>query len=121
MESTNLSALINPSEFEIQTAIVDWLEANQFVYFAVPNGELRTKSTGAKLKRMGVKRGVPDLFICHTSKHSSGLFLEVKSKSGSLSVDQKFFKARLELNSYTVAAVKSLEQAIDCIARYVAS
>lgn len=31
--------------------------------FAIPNGEARSRTTGAKLKAEGVSAGVPDLFI----------------------------------------------------------
>ena len=52
-----------PSEAQEQEQLCKWLTAKNVCYFAVPNGGLRLKRTGAQLKKQGVKAGVPDLLI----------------------------------------------------------
>ena len=52
-----------PSEAKEQEQLCKWLTAKGVCYFAVPNGGLRLKRTGAQLKKQGVKAGVPDLLI----------------------------------------------------------
>ena len=52
-----------PSEAQEQEQLCKWLSAKNITYFAVPNGGLRSKRTGAQLKKQGVKAGVPDLLI----------------------------------------------------------
>jgi hypothetical protein len=45
--------------------------------FAIPNGEARSRTTGARLKAEGVSAGVPDLFVPAWS-----LWVEMKRASG---------------------------------------
>ncbi len=45
---------------------------------------------GAILNGMGVKSGCPDLFICYRSRT---LFIELKSKDGRVSIEQRVFHA----------------------------
>lgn len=53
--------------------------------FAIPNGEARSKATGARLKLEGVLPGVPDLFVPEW-----GLWVEMKrAKGGTVSPAQK--------------------------------
>jgi len=79
-------------EFRIQCMIADTLrnfghpdwQCNHF-----PAGELRSASTGARLKRMGLRPGWPD-FIC-ISPAGMPHFLEVKRKGGRMTPAQKAF------------------------------
>lgn len=55
-----------PSERQEQIALARYLDGDPFFagrWFHVPNGEARSNITGALLKSMGVKRGVPDVWI----------------------------------------------------------
>lgn len=45
--------------------------------FAIPNGEARSRTVGARLKLEGVSPGVPDLFVPEW-----GLWIEMKRASG---------------------------------------
>jgi hypothetical protein len=59
--------------------------------FAIPNGEARSKATGARLKLEGVSPGVPDLFI-----PAWGVWIEMKrAKGGTVSAVQKDWHAYL--------------------------
>ena len=60
--------------------------------FHIPNGGARSKAEGAIFKAMGVKSGVPDLFLPVPmelvrddgySAMSSGLFIEMKARRSS--------------------------------------
>jgi hypothetical protein len=63
------------------------------VYYHIPNGERRDAATGAKLKRMGVVAGAPDLaFVLPPLGRAA--FLELKSATGKQSKTQKEFEAR---------------------------
>ena len=44
-------------------AVADYLDLMGWVYTHFPAGEYRPVRVGAKLKRMGLKRGVPDVLI----------------------------------------------------------
>jgi hypothetical protein len=57
-----------------------------------PNGGVRDERTGAKLKRMGLSPGFPDLFFPYAKKGFHGLYIEVKSKTGKLSENQIWWR-----------------------------
>ena len=59
--------------------------------FAVPNGEARSRSTGARLKAEGVSAGVPDLCV-----PAWGVWIEMKrANGGTVSAAQKDWHAYL--------------------------
>lgn len=51
------------SEDDLQKAVAKVLDYSGLLWCHVPNGGQRNAITGAKLKRMGTKRGVPDILI----------------------------------------------------------
>lgn len=100
-------------EDQIQTAIVAFLAVyesqGKLSYFAVPNGEKRDAVTGAKLKRLGTRAGVPDIVILFPGNHT--IFLEVKAPKGALSESQTAWFTWLNAARYTVAVVRSVDEA----------
>lgn len=88
---------IEPSEAVIQATVVQHLEARgrpDMYWFHVPNGEHRHAATGAKLKKMGVKAGVPDLVLVIGGK---AIFLELKRNRGRVSTVQSATKVKIEM------------------------
>ena len=77
-----------PTEEAEQTAVIEWatIMEKQFPELALlhhcPNGEARNPIIGAKLKRMGVKAGVPDLFLPVPRGGFHGLWIEMKRRKG---------------------------------------
>lgn len=73
-----------------QIAVVAFLTAAlippAFV-FHVPNGGKRTKAEASILKAMGVKAGVPDLFVVAPNK--TFVAIEMKSKKGRAQQEQE--------------------------------
>jgi hypothetical protein len=71
-------------EHDIQVAFIDWVKRAERtdkrlqLLFAVPNGGQRNKIVAAKLKREGVRAGVPDIMLPCPSKTFSGLAIEFK-------------------------------------------
>ena len=69
MREKNAVILPVPYEYEEQVALMQWAEWNKpwipelEAIYAIPNGEKRNAITGARLKRSGTKRGVPDLCL----------------------------------------------------------
>lgn len=88
------------SEFDVHRFAVQLLNlkgVKNLIFFHVPNGEQRSKRTGARLKAMGVVRGVSDLVLIIPSQPTPRVvFLEIKDAKGRLSVDQKIFRQRAE-------------------------
>lgn len=93
-----------PLEDPEHLAFVQWWEKDypQYELIHIPNGGLRDSNKkraairGAKLKKMGVKKGVWDLFF-------PDLFLWVemkRQKGGRLTPEQKLFQQRREAAGY---------------------
>jgi hypothetical protein len=97
------------SEDQIQESILGWLELvlPDAIVFHVPNGGGRSKPEAAKLKRMGVKPGVPDLEVILPDGLT--VRLEVKTAIGRLSVDQQNFHFDLCGMGHLVATVRGVD------------
>lgn len=70
-----------PLERQEQEWLVNWLNYHPLLkdFFHKTNNEgKRTAFSGHKLKLMGLRPGVSDIFIYYPSKSYSGLWLEVK-------------------------------------------
>jgi hypothetical protein len=72
--------------------------------YHTPNGGYRDPRTASKFKAMGVKSGVWDIFV---PAPSPGLWIEMKTKTGKLSPEQRAFKTMLEPYGYTFVVARS--------------
>lgn len=61
------------------------------LFFHIPNGGKRGKREAGIFKAMGVKPGVSDYMLMMPWAHFHGLWLEVKTGTGSCSPDQRDF------------------------------
>jgi len=108
----------SPKEFSIHVSIADLLDAwceDGWIWSHLPFGENRDAITGARLKRMGTKRGWPDFVFFHSSGRSA--FLELKRRGGKPNDEQEAVLGFLEAAGHAVAwfdnydgAVKWLKQ-----------
>jgi hypothetical protein len=111
-------------EHQEQVALFQWVAYNETNYpelrnlFAVPNGGQRHVAVAVKLKKEGVKRGVPDIFLAWPSNNMNGLFIEMKAGSKP-SPDQKEWHARLRAANYLVAVCYGSADAIKTIVYYL--
>ena len=89
------------TEEDLHISIAEWiaLKANQdpryLGFWHTPNGGLRSKATAAKLKRMGVKPGVPDWVNPCKSNGFNGLAVELKKPGKNPTKDQGDWLIRL--------------------------
>lgn len=105
-----------PSEHLEQVQFVSWFKKNhpRTRILAVPNGDSRSKSAGARLKAEGVSRGVPDLLIPEWF-----LWIEMKrQKGGRVSAEQKDWISYLQGCGYYCVVCKGAEDAIDKIKKW---
>lgn len=116
-----------PTEEQEQIKLVCWLEKMGILHFAIPNAGKRTIWEGAKMKRSGLKSGVPDAFIpvpsppcmANHNKPYHGLFLELKRKHGGvLSENQKDWLDKLNANGYLAVCVRGFEEAKSVVLDY---
>ena len=116
---------MNRYEQEMQIAFFEWAKWQQGRYpelkllHHIPNGGKRNKAEASIFKAMGVKSGVPDVFLPKPRGIYHGLYIEFKSGSGTPTSDQKEFLKSLQEAGYFVCVINSLDKAIRRTARYL--
>lgn len=109
----------------IQATLMEWamLMENRWpqlrLLFHVPNGGARSKSEAGRMKRQGVKAGVPDLMLPVARGGYHGLFVELKAEKGSLTAEQKEWIRLLQEQGYAATVCKGLDEAIWTITNYM--
>jgi hypothetical protein len=91
-------------ESRFQQACVTWfrLQYPNKIIFAIPNGSKRNIITATILKREGVLKGIPDLFIAEPMYNYSGLFIEMKHGKNKPSKEQVEIMDKLRQRGYKV-------------------
>lgn len=113
------------SEWHYQKAIFDYarLRVNQIpewgMLFAIPNGGSRHPVEAARLKATGVKRGVPDMFLPVPKGKWHGLFIELKSDKGGMSLEQRAWMDALRALGYYALVCFGADAAIERIEGYL--
>lgn len=96
--------------------------------FHIPNGGARSKAEGAIFKAMGVKSGVPDLFLPVPmelvrddgySARSAGLFIEMKARGGRVQPNQKTWLNDLVDSGYCCCVCYGEEEAEKVLEDYL--
>ncbi len=114
------------TESKIQQAIVEYFEANvnRHVAFSllhsIPNGVRVSIGLAMKLKREGLKRGVPDLFLAYPRGRYHGMYLELKKDSSSkASKSQKMWIEKLREQGYYVIVAHGYIEAVKYFEDYI--
>lgn len=125
--------IVKPSEHAEQVIVVDWLDHiasrrwphlavldGRLTWFAVPNGGQRNVIVATRLKREGVRAGVPDLAIMIPRGGHGALFVEMKAlKGGRASKAQKEWHWALRSMGYRVEVCRGSAAAIEMIETYL--
>ena len=113
------------SESEEQQALLEWAGWQRGKYpelallFHIPNEGRRTPRTGARLKREGLKAGVPDLFLPVARGGDHGLFIELKAGSNKPTEKQLKWLEALTRQGYCACWCVGWETAADRIDEYL--
>lgn len=113
------------TEAEEQEVVVKWAEAQACKYpclhrlYHCPNGGSRHPAEAVHLKHMGVKPGVPDLFLPYPVGEYHGLFIEMKAENGVLRATQRDWLEWLREQGYAAYVCKGADAAIRCIEAYI--
>lgn len=105
---------IVPTEDQEQQAFVQYMQIKGIPHFRVPSETFtRSWSQKAKNKRLGVVKGVPDLFVINNSKLYA---VEMKRTKGSVtSLEQKEWIRRLSEVNVIAGVCKGCDEAIKFI------
>ena len=113
------------TEHNTQRLLVTWFRDRYphlaAVFFAIPNGGKRGAVTAANLKAEGVLAGVPDLMLATPRNGRAGLFLELKTRTGTVKPEQKAVHEALREQGYAVDVARGYEAAKAVIVGYLES
>ena len=116
-----------PAENQHQMAVIKWSQQPSIrkqwpelaLLFHIPNERHCTPQQGKMLQLMGVKRGVPDLFLPAPRSQYHGLWIEMKTETGTASVDQKWWGERLTEQGYLWCVCRGWETAVKVLEWYL--
>lgn len=106
----------NDGEFRLTVAVADHLRLSAcpgVVWAHLPNGEHRSARTGARLKRMGVRRGLAD-FLIKAPGEPAGM-LELKVHGNRPTPEQKAFGIAWEEAGGQYAVATGIDEALDIL------
>lgn len=111
-------------EDSLQIEVAEYLRSQypKAMFCHCPNGGNRTAIEGARLKRMGVLNGMPDIMVFeqkHTSSFYRSLAIELKIKPNRLTPAQQDCLKQLEQRSWKIAVCWSFEEAKQVIDDYL--
>lgn len=108
-----------PTEAEEQAVVIEFCDLMRLPAIHIANEGRRTLANGRQLVRMGLRRGVPDLFFPAALQGYHGLFIELKrTKSGRLTDDQRKWLDYLNRKGYRAVVCYGADEAIKEIKSY---
>lgn len=118
----------NHEERDHQIRLVNWMDDNGVLFYAVPNDGERTEGAANIAMLTGLRRGVPDLCIPvptsvyagDGSKTFHGLYIELKRAGGGvISEHQKDWIDKLNKNGYFACCCHGFDEAKKTIEWYL--
>lgn len=107
------------SEADEQKAVVAYCDARRIPVFHIPNEAKRSPQLAAHLKAMGMRAGVPDLFIPVARGGYHGLFVEMKFGKNKLTQAQFDWLRALSAQGYCAKCCYGARNAVELIRRYM--
>jgi len=107
-----------------QAAVVAWARNNEHIYpflwllHCSLNGVKLSKMQAVKAKQQGMLAGVSDLFLPAPIGAFKGLYIEMKSAKGRISIEQSRFLKSVSDFGYAAFVCYSAVEAIDKIKSY---
>lgn len=108
-----------------QISVMDWAKLMTGRWpvlerlYHTPNGGSRNLAEAAKLKRMGVKPGIPDLFLPFPAGGWCGLWLEMKTEEGRPTLCQRDWIEYLRSVGYCAYVCHNAGEAINALEDYL--
>lgn len=113
------------SEHQLQCAFFEWAKLQACKYpdlaklYAIPNGGLRNVIVASKLKKEGVRAGIPDIHMPVARNGFIGLWIEMKIKPNKCTPAQVDRIAQLRLDGHYVVVCYGLDEAIQAALGYL--
>lgn len=113
-------------ETQEQITLMMWCEFQKNIYpeldliFHIVNEGKRSKRTGAELKRMGMKKGIPDICLPVPKGAYYGLWIELKAdKTKKATKEQKEWLIKLTEQGYKAVICYGADDAVTVIKEYL--
>ena len=109
------------SEQSIHLAVMEWVALYPSIFPYIlhfPNESPRTPRYGRLLKKMGMRKGVSDLFIALPRHNYHGAWIEIKSEKGRVSPAQKVFLDQMKEVNYYGNITYGMDETIKIIKWY---
>jgi hypothetical protein len=125
IKPVKMTAVRQDREHEEQVVFMQWcqLQEKKFpelkLMFAIPNGGQRSVTTASKLKKEGVKAGIPDLHLPVARGEYNSLFIEMKvGKNRPTAHQMKMMELLTQAGNYCVVCYGAKE-AIEATQSYL--
>jgi hypothetical protein len=111
----------SPTEAQEMAVLADYLDACGFLWCHVPNERKCSPRAGARLKRLGVKAGVPDVLIFDLPPHMdrrecAGIAIELKrERGGALSDAQRQWLEELRKRRWIAEVCHGAQEAFELL------
>ena len=99
--------------------VADYLTLIGALFLHIPNEGQRSPVTAAVLKRLGLKKGAPDLIIFEPRGKYHGFAIEMKAAGGRLTPDQRMMLFELSKRQYATSCCHGADEAIKKIRLYM--
>lgn len=120
------SSIPLPREEDEQAALFQWASLLEGRYpelrlmYHIPNEGKRNPRTGARMRSVGLKRGVPDIHLPVARGKYHSLYIEMKRvKGGRLTAEQSDWVKDLSAQDNAVLVCNGCEEAIKAILAYL--
>lgn len=107
------------SESEEQVKVIQFCELMGYPAYSIPNEGKRSVYYAQKLKRQGLRAGVPDLCIPVARGGYHSLYIEMKAKGGKVTPKQREWIDVLRGQGMCAFVCYGAESAIELIKRYM--
>ncbi|MFJ5456297.1 VRR-NUC domain-containing protein [Pectobacterium sp. CHL-2024] len=113
------------AELEEQAALIEWADKTVIddtkigdYLLHIPNEGKRGPKAARDAKRLGVRAGVPDLFLALPRGGYAGLWIEMKAKGGKLSAQQEVWLKKMSSAGYKAEVCFGYDHAVHGIINY---
>ena len=108
------------SEDDFQIAVAKLLDSHGLDWFHCPNGGKRHVSVATKLKKMGVKAGIPDVIILNPTIVNGhvGICIELKVGSNTSKESQMKWHDKFLIHNWGVFICYSIDEVDKIVKRY---
>ncbi|EKN3595710.1 VRR-NUC domain-containing protein [Yersinia enterocolitica] len=122
----NVRKVNHQVETEEQAALIAWADRTVIdgicigdYLIHIPNEGKRGPKAARDAKRLGLRKGVPDLFLALPRGGYAGLWIEMKAEDGKLSQQQDIWLQKLSSAGYNATCCFGFTEAVRTIVYYL--